>query len=104
MFRLVMSLALVCLLHHDAAAQTTVVRFGRLWDGSRTIDDAVVTVEGSRIVRVGSGHRDVPRGATVIDLRPYVGIPGLIDLHTHMTYYGDRQPGTRPLGQRRRPA
>jgi imidazolonepropionase-like amidohydrolase len=28
----------------------------------------------------------------------------LIDLHTHMTYYWDRQPGTRPLGQRRRPA
>jgi imidazolonepropionase-like amidohydrolase len=40
----------------------------------------------------------------VIDLRPYVGIPGLIDLHTHMTYYWDRQPGTRPLDQRRRPA
>jgi imidazolonepropionase-like amidohydrolase len=28
----------------------------------------------------------------------------LIDLHTHITYYWDRQPGTRPLGQRRRPA
>ena len=31
-------------------------------------------------------------------------IPGLIDVHTHMTYYWDRTPGTRPLGQPRRPA
>ena len=42
----------------------------------------------------------MPAGA--IDLRRYTAIPGLIDLHTHMTYYWDRQPGTRPLGQRRR--
>src|SRR4029453_11182325 len=46
----------------------------------------------------------VPAGVDVIDLRRYTALPGLIDLHTHMTYYWDRQPGTRPLGQRRRPA
>ena len=40
----------------------------------------------------------------VIDLRKYTGLPGLIDLHTHITYYWDRQPGTRPRGQRRLPA
>jgi imidazolonepropionase-like amidohydrolase len=85
-------------------AQTTVVRFARLWDGTRTIEDAVVTIEGSRIVRVGTGDAAVVKRATLIDLRPYVGIPGLIDLHTHMTYYWDRHPGTRPLGQRRRAA
>src|SRR4029450_3108966 len=39
-----------------------------------------------------------------VDLRRYTAIPGLIDLHTHITYYWDRKPGTRPLGQRRRPA
>jgi imidazolonepropionase-like amidohydrolase len=87
-----------------ALAQTTTVRFGRLWDGMKVITDAVVVVEGGRIVRVGSSDRNVPKGATVLDLRRYFGIPGLIDVHTHMTYYWDRQPGTRPLGQRRRPA
>ncbi len=87
-----------------AAAQTKVVRFGKLWDGTRVVKDAVVVVEGDRITRVGSGSGDLPKGAEVIDLRRYTGIPGLIDLHTHMTYYWDRQPGTRPLGQRRRPA
>ena len=87
-----------------ATAQVQAIRFARLWDGSRSIDDAVVIVDGTRIVRVGSGERAVPAGATLIDLRPLSGIPGLIDLHTHMTYSWDRQPGTRPLGQRRRPA
>jgi imidazolonepropionase-like amidohydrolase len=67
------------------------------------ITDAVVIVEGDRIVRVEAGGA-VPGGAQTIDLRRYTGIPGLIDAHTHMTYYWDRRPGTRPLGQRRRPA
>jgi imidazolonepropionase-like amidohydrolase len=87
-----------------AAADTIAVRFGRLWDGAKTITDAVVVIDGTRIIRVGTGVQDLPRGARVIDLRRYVGLPGLIDLHTHMTYFWDRAPGTRPLGQRRRTA
>ncbi|HJZ77562.1 MAG TPA: amidohydrolase family protein, partial [Vicinamibacterales bacterium] len=39
-----------------------------------------------------------------IDLGQLTIVPGLIDAHTHMTYYWDRTPGTRPLGQPRRPA
>src|SRR5438552_4232330 len=86
-------------------AQTKAVRFGRLWDGSRVIADAVVVIENDRITSVGSGNDAVPKGADVIDLRRYTGIPGLIDLHTHMTYYWDRQPGTQPRrGPRRLPA
>jgi imidazolonepropionase-like amidohydrolase len=41
----------------------------------------------------------VPVGADVIDWSRFFGLPGLIDVHTHMTYYWDREPGTRPLGQ-----
>lgn len=80
----------------------TVLVFGHLWDGAQMRDDVVVEVEGDRIARIESGQRQVPAGA--IDLRRYTAIPGLIDLHTHITYYWDRKPGTRPLGQRRRPA
>jgi imidazolonepropionase-like amidohydrolase len=87
-----------------AVAQTQAIRFGRLWDGSRLITDAVVIVEGDRIVRVESGAAAMPKGVEAMDLRRYTGIPGLIDVHTHMTYYWDRRPGTRPLGQKRRPA
>ena len=105
MFRLLpILLLLVCVDTTTAAAQTQVVRFARLWDGTRTIEDAVVTIDGTRIVRVGAGDEAIPANVQVIDLRPYVGLPGLIDLHTHMTYFWDRQPGTRPLGQRRRAA
>jgi imidazolonepropionase-like amidohydrolase len=87
-----------------AVGQTRIVRFGQLWDGTRSIADAVVIVEGQHIAKVGSGDRDVPRGGTVIDLRPLTGLPGLLDVHTHMTYYWDRAAGTRPRGQRRRAA
>jgi imidazolonepropionase-like amidohydrolase len=63
-----------------------------------------VVVDGNHITAVGIGDSAVPAGAQVIDLRKYTGIPGLIDLHTHITYYWDRQPGTRPRGVRRLPA
>ncbi len=94
------------------------IRFGRLWDGSRILNDASVVVDAGRIVRVSTGTPDVPAGAQVIDLRRYMGLPGLIDVHTHITYYWDGKPGTRPRpstgsgrpepvegrGQRRHPA
>src|SRR5207244_8265121 len=74
------------------------------WDGARVIADAFVIIENDRITSVSSGNAAVPTGAEVIDLRRYTGIPGLIDLHTHMTYYWDRQPGTQPRrGPRRLP-
>lgn len=102
--RLALGLILLLAIASSASAQTRAVRFGRLWDGSKVITDAVVTVKGDRIIAIGAGNAAVPKGAEVIDLRKYTGLPGLIDLHTHITYYWDRQPGTRPRGQRRLPA
>jgi len=84
----------------SAPAQTTAIRFGRLIDGRGDVRrDAVVVVTGDRVSRVGTGDAAVPAGATVVDLRAYTGIPGLIDVHTHMTFYWDRTPGTRPWSQ-----
>ena len=83
-----------------ALAQTTAVRFGRLVDGQgRVIQDAVVVIEGDRITRIGSGDAAVPANATVINLKRFTAIPGLIDAHTHMTFYWDKTPGTRPWTQ-----
>ena len=87
----------------DAAAQTTFIRFGKLWDGDKLAERVVVQVDGNRIVRVTPGTA-VPADARVIDLSRYTGLPGLIDAHTHITYFWDRAPGTRPRGQRRLPA
>ena len=83
---------------------TKAIRFKQLWDGSKIVADAVVIVQGDRVMRVGAGSDAIPRGVATIDLRRYTGLPGLIDLHTHITYFWDRKPATRPLGQRRRPA
>jgi imidazolonepropionase-like amidohydrolase len=91
-------------LHSSAMAQTKVIRTSKIWDGTRVVTDALIVIDGDRIARLASAAEPVPKTAEVIDLRKYVLLPGLIDLHTHMTYYWDRQPGTRPLGQRRRPA
>jgi imidazolonepropionase-like amidohydrolase len=78
------------------------IRFGQVWDGTRTVADAVVIVRDGRIVSLGRGQAAVPAGAEVVDLRRYTGLPGLIDLHTHITYHWDRTPGTRPRGGPRR--
>jgi imidazolonepropionase-like amidohydrolase len=84
----------------SAYGQVTAIRFGRLIDArGQAHQDAVVVVEGERISTVGTGDGAVPAGATVVDLRRYTGLPGLIDVHTHMTFYWDRAPGTRPWAQ-----
>ena len=86
-----------------ALAAPKAIRAARVVDGSgKTIANAVIVVENDHIVSVGSGA--APTGVEVIDLGSLTIVPGLIDAHTHMTYFWDKTPGTRPLGQPRRPA
>jgi len=58
-------------------------RFAAIWDGSKVWKDACITTEGDRIRSVGA----CPSDAT--DLSRYTAIPGMIDVHTHMTYLLD---------------
>jgi imidazolonepropionase-like amidohydrolase len=100
MKHMIAGLALSAVLAADSQSPTTIVRAGRLWDGSKMLTNATVVIENGKILSVGTGT--VRAQGDVIDLSNYTVIPGLIDLHTHMTYYWDQAPGTRPLGQARR--
>ena len=76
------------------------VRFGKLWDAKGKLwTNAIVIVEGERIKAVTSDAAAIPPGAEVTDLSKYTGLPGLIDVHTHMTMYTDETPGQPMLKQ-----
>jgi imidazolonepropionase-like amidohydrolase len=76
------------------------VRFGKLWDAKGKLwTNAIVIVEGDRIRGVTTDASAIPAGAATIDLSKYTGLPGLIDVHTHMTIYTDETPGEPMLKQ-----
>jgi len=80
------------------ASAATALKFGKLWDGHRSIANAVVIVDNGKIQTVAA-NAPIPAGTQTIDLTRYTALPGLIDSHTHMTFYWDPASGTNPLRQ-----
>jgi imidazolonepropionase-like amidohydrolase len=88
-----------------AAKSVKAVRFGKLWDAKgKTWTNAVVIVEGDRVRSVTSDASAIPAGAEMMDLSKYTGLPGLIDVHTHMTMYAEEIPGKPMVHQIESPA
>jgi imidazolonepropionase-like amidohydrolase len=87
------------------AQQLKALKFKAVVDGSgRVVQQGIVIVDGDKVARVIGPRDAIPPNAQVIDLGRYTAIPGLIDLHTHMTYYWDSTSGTDPWRQpQRRP-
>jgi imidazolonepropionase-like amidohydrolase len=79
--------ALIALAGTGAQARTVVVRAAHMIDvlAGKRVDGAQVTVTDGRIVAVGKPGDTMPQGAEVIDLGQRTLLPGLIDMHVHLT-------------------
>src|SRR6202165_5706532 len=84
----------------SGAKNIKAVRFGKLWDAKGKVwTNAIVVVDSGNIRAVTADASAIPAGAETIDLSKYTGLPGLIDAHTHMTFYTDETPGVPMLKQ-----
>jgi len=73
------------------SAPTAIVG-ARLIDGTGAapIDDSVVVIDADRIRDAGRRARvQVPRGATIVDAKGKVLLPGLVDVHCHINQAAD---------------
>lgn len=68
-------------------AAATLIHAGKLIDGrSDKVRTAVtITIEGDRIVRVVDGYTPPASGDTLIDLKSATVMPGLMDMHVHIS-------------------
>ena len=67
---------------------TLVLRGGRIFDGTgAAAREGTLVIERNRIVKIlPAGSTDWPKNARVLDVTGKTVLPGLIDLHTHLTY------------------
>ncbi len=85
---LVLSTCLLVCGQFAAAQQLTYIKAGRLLDvaDGRMLIDRTIVVRGDRIERLGSASSiDIPEDANVVDLSDATVLPGLIDMHVHLT-------------------
>ncbi len=71
----------------SARANTVVITADHMLDviAGKVIDKPQVTVTDGRITRIGMQGEDAPADARRIDLRGMTLLPGLIDMHVHLT-------------------
>jgi imidazolonepropionase-like amidohydrolase len=85
---------------------TTAIVGGQVIDGTGAdpITDGLVLIEGDKISYVGRAEgRAIPRGATVVDAAGASVLPGLMDVHVHISLNSPsdllREVTARPVGQ-----
>jgi len=68
-------------------AGSYVLHAGHMVDviAGKVIDDVTITIEGNRITAVDAGYTAPAGDQELIDLRDSTVMPGLMDMHTHLT-------------------
>jgi imidazolonepropionase-like amidohydrolase len=93
--------ALISMTSLASAQQPITIRAGTILDGKGAVQrNAVVTVDGSRIVKLGDGSAE----STTYDLSRFTVLPGMIDTHVHVgAHFGkdgrSPTPGETPAEQ-----
>ena len=65
----------------------TVIHAGRIIpaDNDKTLTKVTIVTEGNKIIRIAKGYQEPQEGDELIDLREHTLMPGLMDMHTHIT-------------------
>jgi len=74
-------------LSSTALCEDYVLHAGRMIDvvAGKVLQDVTITIEGNRITAVDPGYRAPGDSQKLIDLKAYTVMPGLMDMHTHLT-------------------
>lgn len=96
MRNVVAGLGLALALVAAGAEAATVIHAGRMIDAvsDRVATEVTLVVEGNRIRAIEPGYRVPAAGDRLVDLRGATVLPGLMDMHTHVT---SEQSRGRPL-------
>lgn len=86
---------LLLVLFANIASADTLIHAGRLIDGEsdRVMTEMTVRVSGSVINSIEKGYTAAGMGDSVVDLRNQTVLPGLMDMHVHLT--GQYSPDSR---------
>lgn len=79
-------------------ADTSYVRAGRMIDteSGKVLSDRLIRIEDGRIAAV-TPYAPPPEGAAVLDWSGFTVLPGLIDMHTHLSDWGQTNNVAEPL-------
>ena len=86
------------LLAAPVLADTSYVRAGRMIDteSGKALTDRLIRIEDGRIAAV-TAYAPPPEGANVLDWSGFTVLPGLIDMHTHLSDWGQTNNVAEPL-------
>ena len=78
--------AICCVLASDQSIAATIIQAGRLIDGrsAEARSQVSIVIDEGKIKQIEAGYSKPREGDTVIDLKDYTVLPGLMDMHTHL--------------------